>query len=61
MKKSEFRGVTWCYSSKKWRARIYSGGKSTQLGMFVSEAEASDAYREAYLDALKNALKNSIL
>lgn len=53
---SQYRGVSWCKSRKKWTSNIRINGKSTYLGYFMIELEASNAYKIAlnnYLDSIK--------
>lgn len=44
---SEYRGVSYSKSDKKWRAAIQVSGQSINLGHFKSEAQAALAYNEA--------------
>ena len=43
---SKYAGVHWDKTKSKWIAQIGIDGKSTHLGCFLSETEASDAYNE---------------
>jgi hypothetical protein len=36
---SQFKGVTWCNYTSRWRAKIKTGGKHFHLGRFNSEKE----------------------
>ena len=40
-------GVTWNKNKQKWQARITSGGKRRNLGVFDDEGEAARAYARA--------------
>ena len=42
---SQFIGVSWHNQNNKWRAAIYADGKSKHIGYFVTELEASVAYK----------------
>lgn len=44
---SEYRGVSYSKTSKKWRAGIEVNGKSINLGNFKTENEAAIAYNKA--------------
>jgi len=44
---SRFKGVTWAKGDCRWRAKIYSAGKTTPLGDFEDEEEAARAYDAA--------------
>ena len=44
---SRYRGVDWCDVAKRWRARIYPGGKTVNLGLFEAEIDAALAYDRA--------------
>ena len=44
---SNFRGVGWHVSKRRWRARIRINGKRHSLGTFASELEAALAYDRA--------------
>jgi hypothetical protein len=46
-KSSKYTGVSWCKKNSKWRAGIKTNGKSTNLGNFTNEEEASNAYQNA--------------
>ena len=41
---SEFRGVSWCESIKRWVAQTKHNGKHISIGVFESETEAARAY-----------------
>lgn len=41
---SKYKGVCWCKSSKKFRARIYINRKSVDIGYFTDEIAAAKAY-----------------
>lgn len=43
------RGFSWCKQTKRWRAQICINGKNRNLGRFVSQKEARDAYVAANL------------
>lgn len=45
---SIFKGVSWDASRKKWVAYIRIDGKTINLGRFVSEIDASQAFNKAY-------------
>lgn len=45
--KSQFKGVTWQESIKKWKARIKANGVEVYLGLFVNELDAAKAYNDA--------------
>lgn len=49
--RSGFTGVTFCGSTKKWKAEIRVDGKSQYLGVFNSVTEAGDARRLASTEA----------
>lgn len=44
---SKFKGVCWCKKSNKWNAHIFINSKYYNLGYFLTEIEASDAYNKA--------------
>jgi hypothetical protein len=44
---SEFKGVTWHKTKKKWIAQIIFNKKKTELGAFASELEAAKVYNLA--------------
>jgi siroheme synthase (precorrin-2 oxidase/ferrochelatase) len=46
-KTSQYTGVSWNKKDKKWRAGIKTNGKSTNLGSFICELDASNAYQKA--------------
>lgn len=41
------KGVMWCQTKKKWRARIMVDNRRIHLGRFTTKDEAVNAYREA--------------
>jgi hypothetical protein len=41
---SEYKGVTWCKTTNRWRAQISLNKKSINLGRFDNEIEAAKAY-----------------
>ena len=41
---SEYTGVYWDKSAKKWRAQIYINGRQDYIGLFTDEREAAKAY-----------------
>lgn len=43
---SKLKGVSWNKNTKKWRACIRKNGKQIHIGLFNSEIEASDAYKQ---------------
>lgn len=42
---SQYKGVTWCKTRKKWVAKIRIGNKHINLGRFTDEYEAYLAYQ----------------
>ena len=44
---SEYTGVSWYESRKKWTAQIHINGNKKFLGRFTCELEASKAYQKA--------------
>ena len=44
---SQYSGVTWHKATNKWRSQIRIGDKRKQLGLFISEEEAYEAYQKA--------------
>lgn len=44
---SKTLGVSWSASSRKWRARIWAGGKEVGLGIFDTTEQAHKAYLTA--------------
>src|ERR1017187_3464514 len=65
-KTSQYLGVSWCKSNKKWRAQIRVNGKVVHLGYYETELVAATA-REAYieerpeLDAMSSFYTKSII
>lgn len=49
-KTSEYKGVAWIKTHKKWRATIMEKGKNRFLGYFNTEKEAAKAYNEKALE-----------
>lgn len=47
---SKYIGVHWNTKDKKWKSVISINGKSKFLGYFITELEASEAYKEALLN-----------
>jgi hypothetical protein len=45
--RSGFKGVGWCKSASKWRARIQVGPKSIYLGLYDTREAAAAAYMSA--------------
>jgi len=43
---SQYTGVSWNKSTKKWVASIYTNGKQKNLGSFKTELEAHHAYQK---------------
>ncbi|MHC4259490.1 MAG: AP2 domain-containing protein [Planctomycetota bacterium] len=41
---SQYKGVSWIKSEKKWRARIKFDGRSIHIGRFDDEKAAARAY-----------------
>ncbi len=41
---SKYKGVSWYKPNKKWRAYIYSEGKTIPLGYFTCEEDAAKSY-----------------
>lgn len=52
-KSSQYKGVTWHKSSKKWIVFIHVSGKQKYLGVFASEIDAAQAYDAAALEYLQ--------
>jgi len=46
-KSSKYKGVTWYKSYKNWKAYIKFNGKLINLGYYLTENEAAQAYNEA--------------
>ncbi len=46
---SPHRGVSWDAQTRKWRSKIYVGGKTISLGRFSTQDAAADAARLARL------------
>jgi hypothetical protein len=44
---SKYVGVSWSESRNKWIALIYLNGKHKNLGRFIKEIDASEAYQKA--------------
>jgi len=44
---SKYIGVSWSESRNKWVALIYLNGKHKNLGRFINELDASEAYQKA--------------
>jgi hypothetical protein len=44
---SQHKGVSWHQKKGKWKAHQWIGGKKRHLGYFVTEEEATAAYRQA--------------
>ena len=44
---SKHKGVSWCKSSKKWKAQIQINKKKKSLGSYKTEIEAAIAYNKA--------------
>lgn len=59
--RSGVHGVGWHAASNRWRARISSGGKQHNLGVFETVQAAEHAYREAKtrLHAFQPMLRNA--
>lgn len=51
---SEYKGVSWSKSNKKWLSQITIKGKVKNLGYFLDELEASNAYQNELLKIKKN-------
>ena len=47
---SKYIGVSWSESRNKWVALIYLNGKHKNLGRFINELDASEAYQKALKD-----------
>lgn len=48
---SLYRGVSWHPQTRRWKAQIKVGGKDVNLGRYVTEEEAAQAYDRAALNA----------
>jgi hypothetical protein len=48
---SEFKGVSWSTSERRWRAQITVNGKTRCIGRFKSERDAADAYDRVAVEA----------
>lgn len=46
-RQSKFKGVSLGKGYRRWSARIFVGGVLHKIGLFDTEAEAAEAYREA--------------
>lgn len=44
---NKYKGVSWDKKSNKWRAQIRIDGKVKNLGVFVLDTDAAEAYRAA--------------
>lgn len=44
---SKYRGVSWDNCNNKWMASIRLNGKKKNLGLFITEEEAKDAWKKA--------------
>ena len=49
-KSSQFTGVSWAKTKKKWNAQINVGGKVCNLGYYKNEIEASIVYQNKLAD-----------
>jgi len=58
-KSSEYPGVYWDKSRKKWNARIKINGKSKNLGRFTTELAAFAAYKKAVNELGEELLQES--
>lgn len=56
---SGYTGVTWCKSSRKWRAKIQANGKYHHIGRFENLTDAVQAYLSAKVAVIK--LKSDFL
>lgn len=43
---SNFKGVAWHKSSKKWQSSVFKDGKRHYLGLFIDPVEAAKAYNK---------------
>ena len=57
-KTSQYRGVLWDVSRKKWAAYMRIGGKVKNLGRFKTEQEAAEAYQKAASPTYGEFLRN---
>lgn len=46
---SKYKGVYFCKTKRRYRARIFMDGKSIHLGSFKNEEDAARAYNEAVM------------
>ena len=47
---SEYVGVSRCKTTKKWNAFIFINGKNKNLGSFMDELDASNAYKNKLIE-----------
>lgn len=62
---SQYKGVSWESDRKKWRVRIMKDGRRIDLGRFINEIDAANAYNNAAIDlhgefAYLNIIKNNL-
>jgi len=50
---SEYTGVHWNKSAKKWQSNIRINGKPKHLGYFTDESKASEAYQKALKELIE--------
>ena len=50
---SKYTGVGWDKDRNKWKAQIRINGKSKNLGCYVNEIDASNAYKKALMNVNK--------
>jgi hypothetical protein len=43
---SKYKGVCWYESNKKWRAYLYLNGKFINIGLYINEDDAGQAYND---------------